>query len=397
MSNSEIIGLFDRFVVGNYGRYPIALVRGEGCYVWDADGRRYLDLLAGIAVNALGHCHPRVVAALREQASTLMHVSNFYYIEGQGRLAQALGSEFGGGKCFFCNSGTEAVETMIKLARLYGGEGRRKIVCMENSFHGRTMGALSATGQKKYQKGLDPMLPGFEHARFNDIDDVKRKVDDATCAVLVELVQGEGGIRVAEQDFIRGLRELCDRRGMLLLIDEVQTGIGRIGAMFGHQVFGVKPDAIALAKGLGGGMPIGAMIAAENVAGKLAPGTHASTFGGNPLACSAALAVIQTIRDEHLLEHVQRVGEYTRKRLRELAAEFDFITEVRGLGMMNAAQLSVPGKDIARQCLDNGLLINCTCDTVLRFVPPLTITPQQVDEGMAILRGVLARQVSTKV
>ena len=391
MSNADVIGLFDRHVIANYGRYPIALVKGEGCCVWDADGKRYLDLLAGIATNSLGHCHPRVVEAVREQAGRLMHVSNFYFIEPQGRLAQLLGEEFGDGRCFFCNSGTEAVESMIKLARLHGGDGRYKIIAMDNSFHGRTMGALSATGQKKYHKGVGPMLPGFEHARFNDLDDVASRIDDETCAVLVEPIQGEGGVNPADREFITGLRGLCDDNDLLLLVDEVQTGIGRTGRMFGFQHYDVKPDAIALAKGLGGGMPIGAMVTSAAVAPKLAPGTHASTFGGNPLACAAAAAVIETIRDENLLEHVRRTGEYVRSRLDGFVDEFDFAVGVRGLGLMNALQLSIPGKDFARECLEDGLLINCTCDTVLRFVPPLIVTDEQIDEGLAIVRDVLRR------
>ena len=391
MSNADVIGLFDRHVIANYGRYPIALVKGEGCCVWDADGKRYLDLLAGIATNSLGHCHPRVVEAVREQAGRLMHVSNFYFIEPQGRLAQLLGEEFGDGRSFFCNSGAEAVESTIKLARLHGGDGRYKIIAMDNSFHGRTMGALSATGQKKYHKGVGPMLPGFEHARFDDLDDVASRIDDETCAVLVEPVQGEGGVNPADREFIAGLRGLCDDHDLLLLVDEVQTGIGRTGRMFGFQHYGVKPDAIALAKGLGGGMPIGAMVASAAVAPKLAPGTHASTFGGNPLACAAAIAVIDTIRDENLLEHVRRTGEYVRSRLDGFVDEFDFAVGVRGVGLMNALQLSIPGKDFARECLEDGLLINCTCDTVLRFVPPLIVTNEQIDEGLAIVRDVLRR------
>ena len=391
MTNKDIIDLFDQHVIPNYGRYPIALVKGEGCYVWDADGKRYLDMLSGIAVNTLGHAHPRQVEAISRQAATLMHVSNFYFIEPQGRLAKLLGEAFGAGQCFFCNSGTEAVESMIKLARLHGGSERYKIVAMENSFHGRTMGALSATGQKKYHKGLEPMLPGFVHARFNDLRDVASKIDDQTCAVLVEPIQGEGGVRIAQKDFIEGLRALCDEHGLLLLMDEVQTGIGRTGRMYGHQQFDVKPDVIALAKGLGGGIPIGAIVADAKIAHKLAPGTHASTFGGNPLACSSAIAVLETIRDENLLERVQAAGEHFRARLLELKDEFDFITEVRGQGLMNAAALSIPGKDIARQALDNGLLMNCTCETVLRFVPPLIITNGEIDEGIDILRGVLAK------
>src|SRR5215472_8839797 len=309
-SSAEIIDLFKRYVIGNYTRYPVCLVRGEGSTVWDAEGNRYLDLFPGWGCDLLGHCPPRVAAAVREQVGKLIHVPNTWYTEPQGQLAQALGERTGwGGQSFFCNSGTEAVEAAIKVARLNGKPGRYKIVTMINSFHGRTMGAVSATGQPKYHQGLEPMLAGFAYAPFGDLDAAARLVDGETCAVLVEPVQGEGGINLPPAGYLEGLRELADRHKLLLMFDEVQAGMGRTGRWFAHQHWPVQPDVMTLAKALAGGIAAGGLVARPAVAEKLRPGTHAATFGGNPVACRAALATIETIEADGLLARADKLGQ----------------------------------------------------------------------------------------
>ncbi len=389
-SSQQVIDQYRQFVIGNYTRYPVCLVRGEGSYVWDAEGNRYLDLFPGWGCGLLGHCPPRVVAAVQEQVAQLIHVPNTWYTEPQGQLAQALSerTDFAG-QCFFCNSGTEANEAAIKLARLAGGQGRYKIVTMVNSFHGRTMGSLSATGQPKYHAGVEPLLPGFKYAPFGDLAAAAAQVDDATCAIMLEPIQGEGGVNLPPPGYLEGLRELCDRRKLLLIFDEVQTGMGRTGRWYTYQHSGVRPDIITLAKALAGGVAMGGLIATPEVAAKLKPGTHAATFGGNPLAARAALATIETIEADGLLERAVQIGERFRGRLEALKERCRQVKEVRVKGAMIGVELTVEGAAVVQQCIDRRLLINCTHGTVLRLLPALTLTDEQLDEGCDILEHVL--------
>src|SRR5438132_6566525 len=329
-STPQTVDLFERYVIGNYTRYPACLVRGEGSWVWDAEGNRYLYFFPGWGCDLLGHCPPRVVEAVRAQVGRLIHVPNTWYTEPQGLLAQALSVRSGfHGQCFFCNSGTEAVEAAIKLARLNGKPGRYKMISMVNSFHGRTMGAITATGQPKYHDGIQPLLAGFTYARFGDLDAAARLIDSETCAILVEPIQGEGGVHIAPAGYLEGLRELADKHQLLLIFDEVQAGMGRTGRWFAHQHWPVQPDAMTLAKGLAGGLACGALVARREIAEKLKPGTHAATFGGNPIACVAALATIQTIEDDGLLARAEQIGARFRERLEALQRRCPWIHEVR--------------------------------------------------------------------
>jgi predicted acetylornithine/succinylornithine family transaminase len=389
-TSNEIVGLFQRYVIGNYTRYPVCLVRGEGSYVWDAEGNRYLDLFPGWGCDLLGHCPARVVEAVRDQVGKLIHVPNTWYTEAQGLLAQALSERSGwNGQCFFCNSGTEAVEAAIKLARLNGRPGRYKIVSMINSFHGRTLGALTATGQPKYHQGLEPLLAGFSYAPFGNLDAAAKLVDGETCAILVEPIQGEGGINLPPSGYLKGLRELADKHKLMLIFDEVQAGMGRTGRWFAHQHYSVQPDVMTLAKALAGGLACGAMVATPQVADKLRPGTHAATFGGNPIACRAALATIETIEADGLLARAEQIGARFQDRLAALQPRCPSIQEVRIKGAMIGIELSIDGAPIVAQCLERKLLINCTHGTVLRLLPSLTLTDDQLDHGCAILEDVL--------
>jgi predicted acetylornithine/succinylornithine family transaminase len=400
MTTKETIELFEKHVVANYTRYPIVFVRGEGSYLWDADGKKYIDLFPGWAVDGLGHCPPRVVEAIREQAGKLIHVANNFYTEPQGVLAKELADVSFGGRSFFCNSGAEAVEAALKCARLWGSakaetsdsKPRYKIITMRNSFHGRTYGAITATAQEKYHQGLGPMLPGFTYIEFNDLDAVKDAADDETVAVMVEPVQGEGGINIASPDYMKGLRELCDGRGMLLVCDEVQTGMGRTGEWFAYQHYDVTPDLMTLAKSLGGGVAIGALVGKPDVISSLKPGTHASTFGGNPLAAAAAVATIRTIREENLIEHARETGRYLGERLEAMKSKFAFAKAVRQLGLMCALELDCPGAEIVKKCLAKGLHINCTHETVIRLIPATNVPRDVLDEGLGMLEGVLAEE-----
>ncbi|MFH0965891.1 MAG: aspartate aminotransferase family protein [Planctomycetota bacterium] len=392
MTTRETIELFQRYVVPNYGRVGVVFVRGEGSRLWDADGKRYLDLFPGWGVNLLGHCHPRVVEALRRQAGELLHVANTFYSEPQGKLAKLISERSFGGQCFFCNSGAEAVEAAIKLARKHSAPDRYKIVTMENSFHGRTLGAVSATAQAKYHEGFQPIVGGFVYARYNDLGAAEAAVDAETCAVMLEVVQGEGGINIADKGYLRGLRELADRKGALLIFDEVQTGVGRTGEWFGHVRAGVEPDILTLAKGLGGGVAIGAMEAKAEIAKALVPGSHASTFGGNPLAAAAACATFEAIEEEGMLANVRNQAVYVEAALRRLAREFPFIREVRVAGMMIGVELDRKGGPIVERALARGLIINCTHDTVLRLLPALNVTREELDEGLSILKDVLEEE-----
>jgi acetylornithine/N-succinyldiaminopimelate aminotransferase len=389
-SSKEILGLFQRYVIGNYTRYPACLVRGEGSSVWDAEGNRYLDFFPGWGCDLLGHCPPRVVAAVREQVGRLIHVPNTWYTEPQGLLAEALSVRSGfDGQCFFCNSGTEAVEAAIKLARLNGKPGRYKMISMINSFHGRTMGAITATGQPKYHQGIDPLLAGFNYAPFGDLDAVARLIDNETCAILVEPIQGEGGINLPPAGYLEGLRQLADQHHLLLIFDEVQAGMGRTGRWFAHQWWPVQPDAMTLAKGIAGGLACGALVARREVAEKLKPGTHAATFGGNPIACAAALATIQTIEEDGLLARAEQIGVRFRERLEPLQRRCPRIQAVRIQGAMIGIELSVDGAAVVNECLQRRLLINCTHGTVLRLLPALTLSDGELEEGCRILEEIL--------
>ncbi len=389
MNTAEIIEAGDRWVMRTYGRIPLALVRGEGARVWDADGREYLDFVGGLAVNSLGHCHPAVVQAVSEQAGTLMHVSNLYHIEPQVKLARVLAENTCGDKVFFCNSGAEANEAAIKLARKYarmrGYAERYGIVTALKSFHGRTLATIAATGQAKYQQGFEPLPQGFRYVPLNDLEALREAVGAATCAVMLEPIQGEGGINEAGPDYLHAVRELCSRRDMLLIFDEVQCGLGRTGKFMAYQHYGVEPDVITLAKALGGGFPIGAMVAGEEAASAFAPGDHASTFGGNPLACAAGLAVVEQLISRGVVENAARVGEYFRGRLMELKERHPLVAEVRGRGLMLGMELMADGRDIVDGCRRRGLLINCVNNNVLRFLPPLIITGDDVDRAVGIL------------
>lgn len=396
MRTEETLGLFEKYVIANYKRYPLVIVRGEGSYVWDADGKRYIDLFPGWGVNGIGHCHPRVVAAIREQAGKLLHVANNYFMEPQARLAQLISEHSFGGKCFFCNSGAEANEAAMKLARRYawdsrkeGGPLRYKIITAYNSFHGRTLAAVAATAQAKYHQGFHPLPAGFVYVPYNDVDAVAKVADEETCAVMVEPIQGEGGVNVPSDDYLPALRKLCNERGITLIFDEVQTGVGRTGKWFGYQHWGVEPDIMTMAKALGGGLAIGAMAAKAEIAKALVPGTHASTFGGNPIACAGGIATFEAIEEDGLLENARRIGEQIVSRIASVARKVSFIREVRGKGCMIGVDLTRPGEEIVKRCMAEGLLINCTHDHVLRLLPSIAATPAEVDEGLSILEHVL--------
>jgi acetylornithine aminotransferase/acetylornithine/N-succinyldiaminopimelate aminotransferase len=387
--NEELAQQASRVLATTYARFPIALVRGAGARVWDADGAEYLDFVAGIAVAALGHCHPKVTAALQAQAQTLLHVSNLYHIEPQIRLAQLLCEHSFADRAFFCNSGAEANEAAIKLARKYAKDhlstDRYEIICMRDSFHGRTLAAVTATGQEKYHHGFEPLVPGFKHVPFNDLKAVDRALDSRTCAVLVEPVQGEGGVRVPDPGYLPGLRRLCDAAGALLILDEVQVGMGRTGTLFAYQQSGIEPDILTLAKALANGVPIGALLAREAVAASFTPGTHAATFGGNPLATAAAVAVVTTMLEERIPEHAARLGKYCVGRLEALKARHRRIREVRGKGLLIGVEIEGSARDLVQRCMAGGLLVLTAGDAVLRLVPPLVITEAEVDRAVTIL------------
>lgn len=383
---TEIIQQFDQHVIPSYARRPIVFVKGKGAKLWDADGKVYLDFLAGISVLNVGHSHPTVVAAIQQQAAQLMHVSNLYYTENQGRLGQALAGLALGGKCFFCNSGAEANEALIKLARLWGHETNRfEIVAMKNSFHGRTLATLTATGQDKVQKGFDPLPAGFTHAKFNDLESVKDAITERTAAVLVEAVQGEGGVIPADTKFMQGLRALCDEKDILLLCDEVQCGMGRTGKWFAFQHFDIEPDAFSMAKALGSGFPIGAIVTNAKLADVFQPGKHASTFGGTPLACAAALATLQVIEQEGLLQRASDLGAKFKKGLLALKGKYKELKDVRGMGLMLGLVLDVPAKPLEEKLFEMGLIALTTGERVIRFLPPLNVKPAEVDEALDMI------------
>jgi acetylornithine aminotransferase len=393
VTNQQWVEKSDNYIMKTYGRYPIAPVRGEGCRLWDADGKEYLDFLAGVAVNNLGHCHPRVVKAIQDQAATLIHCSNYYQIPQQIELAELLCCHSFADKAFFCNSGAEANEAAIKLARKFSRETfsnpeRYEIITATDSFHGRTMATVSATGQEKVQRFFDPLLHGFAHVPFNNLSALEAAITPLTCAVMLEPIQGEGGINIPSAEYMQGVRELCDRHRLLLILDEVQVGMGRTGKLFAHEHFGITPDIMTLAKALAGGAPIGTMLATDLVAASFSPGTHGSTFGGNPLVTAAAVATVRTILEEGLLNRCEEIGEYLHGELETLGKKYPFVKEVRGIGLMIGMSLSIPGADIVKKGHQRGLLLNVTHDTVLRFVPPLIVTKQEINRMIEILDGI---------
>ena len=384
----------DRVIAKTYGRYPLVPVRGAGCRLWDADGKEYLDLLAGVAVNILGHCPPKVVAAIKEQAETLLHCSNYYNIPQQIRLAELLCENSFAERVFFCNSGAEANEAAIKLARKYSvekhGAGRSEVLTALASFHGRTFCGISATGQEKVKEGFAPLLPGFRHLPFGDISALRATVSAETCAILLEPIQGEGGVNIPPPDYFKQVRQLCDEKGLLLILDEVQTGCGRTGSLFAYQQEGIEPDIMTLAKGLASGVPIGAMLAGDELAAHLGPGTHGSTFGGNPLATAAGIATIETLLQDAVLDNCREMGAYFSQELEKLQQTYDFILSVRGRGLMVGLELSIEGGEMVKTALSRGLLINCTVGKVLRFVPPLIITHAEIDQALCILNEIFS-------
>ena len=392
MSSQETIELFAKYVVPNYGRFPVSLVRGEGSYVWDSEGNRYLDLFPGWGCNLLGHCPPPVVEAVREQVGTLVHVPNTWYMEAQGRWAEALSERSFGGQAFFCSSGTEANEAAIKLVRLHTPKNRYKIVTFEGGFHGRTLGSTAATAQPKYHEGLGPLVAGFVYAPYGDLEATAKLIDDETAGILVEPVQGEGGVRIPPDDFLPGLRRLADENDLLLVFDEVQTGCGRTGNWFAYQHFDVVPDVMTLAKAICGGLAGGAMLTTPEIAPSLRPGMHAATFGGNPIAARAGIATLEMIESQGLLKNVKRLSQVFRERLEELQRQCNLVREVRILGLMIGIELAIEGGPTVKACMERKLLVNCTQQTVVRLLPAMTLTDEQAHQGCDILAEVLKEQ-----
>ncbi|MFH1645744.1 MAG: aspartate aminotransferase family protein [Candidatus Omnitrophota bacterium] len=392
MNTQQTIDLCNRYILNTYTRVPVVFVKGKGSHIWDSEGKEYLDFFPGWAVSGIGHCHKRVVNAIKEQAEKILHVSNNYYSEEQVKLAQIISETSFGGKVFFSNSGAEANEGAIKLARAYGAaSGRYKIITMEKSFHGRTLATLTATGQDKVKKGFAPLPEGFSHIKFNNINAVKEEVDDETIAIMLELIQGEGGINIADDAYVRALRKFCDEKDILLIADEVQTGMGRTGRLFAYQHYGVEPDIMTLAKSLGGGLPIGAMVAKDGVADFLKPGMHASTFGGSPVVCAASLAVFEAIEKDDLISNANNMGEYLLEGLENLAEKYPgIISKIKQKALMVGVELSKEARDIVDFCFNKGLLINCTQNTILRIMPPITVDKKEIDKALAVLDEALA-------
>jgi acetylornithine/N-succinyldiaminopimelate aminotransferase len=379
----------DTVIMNTYGRQPLVLVKGEGCRVWDDAGREYLDFVAGLAVCNLGHAHPDIARATAAQLTQLVHVSNLYYTTPMVELAEALVRRSFADRVFFANSGAEVNEGAIKLVRRYSrerfGEGRHRIICTENSFHGRTLGALSATGQSKFWQGFDPLLPGFAFVPFNDLEAVAQAVDDTVCAVLLEPIQGEGGVNLPSPDYFTGLRQLCDEKGLVLILDEIQTGLGRTGKLFAHENFGITPDVMTLAKGLANGLPMGALLATEDVARAFVPGTHASTFGAGPVVAAAAKTALGLLSRPEFLAGVRERGGFLQEKLSDFQSRFSVIQEVRGLGLMWGLELAQEGAPVVAACRERGLLVNCTQGNVIRLLPPLIVTPRELEAALAIL------------
>ena len=397
MSSEETLKLFQQYVIPNYNRFPVTLTRGAGSYVWDAEGNRYLDLFNGWGCNLLGHCPAAVVEAVRDQLGQLIHVPNTWHTELQGQWAKALSERSFGGQAFFCNSGTEANEAAIKLARLHTPKQRYKIITFEGGFHGRTLGSTSATAQPKYHEGLGPLMAGFVYAPFGDLEAAGRLIDDETAAIMIEPIQGEGGVRIPPDGFLAGLRKLADDHELLLIFDEVQSGSGRTGDWFAYQGFGVTPDVMTLSKAICGGLPGGALLTTAAIAPSLRPGMHACTFGGNPIAARAGLAFIEAVERENLLPHTKRLGELFRQRLGQLQQECGLVRDVRVRGVMVGIELSIEGAATVRGCLERNLLINCTHGTVIRLLPAMNLSEDQAHEGCDILADVLQQQAGNHV
>ncbi len=396
LSSEETLDLFQHYVIPNYNRYPVSLVRGEGSLVWDAEGNRYLDLFNGWGCNLLGHCPPSVVEAVREQLGRLIHVPNTWHTEIQGQWAKALSERSFGGKAFFCNSGTEANEAAIKLARLHTPKQRYKIITFEGGFHGRTLGSTSATAQPKYHEGLGPLMAGFVYAPFGDLDAVARLIDDETAAIMIEPIQGEGGVRIPPDGFLAGLRQLADKNELLLIFDEVQSGSGRTGDWFAYQGLGVTPDVMTLSKALCGGLAGAAMLTTAEIAPSLRPGMHACTFGGNPIAACAGLAFIEAVERDGLLAHTKRLGRIFNDRFVQLQQECSLVRDVRVRGVFVGVELAIEGAPIVKDCLERHLLINCTHGTVIRLLPAMNLTEEQAHEGCDIIADVLKKHAGNQ-
>ena len=394
LSSAETIELFSKYVIPNYGRYPVCLVRGEGSYVWDAEGNRYLDLFPGWGCNLLGHCPAPVVEAVQEQLATLIHVPNTWYMESQGQWAKLLSERSFGGQAFFCNSGAEANEAAIKLARLHTPPERYKIITFEGGFHGRTLAAVTATAQPKYHEGLGPLVAGFNYAPYGDLEAVAQLIDDETTAIMVEPVQGEGGVIIPPAGFLAGLRKLADEHDLLLIFDEVQTGCGRTGRWFAYQHDDVTPDVMTLAKSISGGLAGGAMLTKKEIAPSLRPGMHASTFGGNPIAARAGIAAIEMIEQQNLLENACVISDLFKERLETLLEECDLVREIRVKGLMIGVDLAVDATAIVAGCMDRRLLVNATGGSVIRLLPPMTLSEAEAHEGCDILAEVIKAQTA---
>jgi predicted acetylornithine/succinylornithine family transaminase len=379
----EVIEKGRRYLANTYNRFPLVITKGEGCWIWDMNGRRYLDFLSGIAVCNLGHVHKDVLEGLTIQAGKLFHISNLFFIEPQVKAAEILVRQSFGDKVFFCNSGAEANEAAIKLARRYSwkkyGKGRHEIIAMENSFHGRTLATLTATGQTKFHEGFEPLLEGFSYIPFDDIEAVKKAINKKTCAVIVEVIQAEGGVYIGGKEYIKALRKITEEQDVLLIVDEVQTGIGRTGKFFAYEHYDIEPDIMTLAKALGNGFPVGAMVAKDSVMEAFVPGTHASTFGGNPLAASAVVATLNAIMYEGILKNCGEVGSYLHKGLLSLQKTYPFITDIRGMGLIWGIELSINGDEVLKEFMKEGVMINCTKGNILRLLPPLIIRNEEVD------------------
>ena len=391
--SQHLMNAADKVMAKTYKRFPIVITKGKGCSLWDAEGKKYIDFVSGIAVCNLGHAHPRVSEALSKQADILLHVSNLYYTEPQIELASLLTENSFADRVFFCNSGAEANEAAIKLARKYfkdKGEGDRyRIITMEKSFHGRTMATLSATGQDKIRKGFEPILEGFDYIPFNDIDAMRKSINSSTCAVLLEPIQGEGGVRCPDPDYLKAVRRLCDEKRILLIFDEIQTGMGRTGKFFAYEHFGIEPDIMTLAKALANGLPIGAMLAGEEVAQAFGPGAHASTFGGTPIITAASIQVVKVLLEEKLFHHCAKIGAYFKERLQDLKAKHESIVDVRGMGLLLGMKLKIEGDTIVNSCMEKGFLINCIQGNILRFIPPLIVEKEEIDALLVCLDDVL--------
>ncbi len=394
MKKQEIFDNYQEYILSTYTRVPAIFVKGKGMDLYDISGKKYLDFFPGWGVNNVGHCHPKVMAAVRDQIGTLIHIPNNFYHPHQAKLAKEIVRWSFPSKVFFCNSGAEANEAAIKFARAYGKGSRFEIITTEKSFHGRTLAAIAATGQPKYQEGFAPLPQGFKCVPFNDIAALKNAINDKTIAIMIELIQGEGGINIASKEYIQTIRKICDERNILLILDEVQTGIGRTGEMFGFKHYGIKPDLMTLAKALGGGLPIGALVVKKEIADTFKPGMHASTFGGSPLVCKASLGVFKAITSDHMLRNTKTMGQYLLDQLKMLKEKFVCIKEVRGLGLMIGIELNIEGKAIFDECFAQGLIINCTQGNVLRIMPALNVTKKQINKAIYILENAFKKAVS---